>query len=130
MTEETADGEEGGWIPWKEAADKEGEECLLEMVKGGTVTTRRHVKLPLNSNIPWPRNQQVKYEREVWSRKRKTEDQHVHHKKEEATESAVQAHHTTYEEQVRSAGKKAQKTDEQQLNGIIPGPPNEPHRAT
>ena len=39
----------------------------------------------------------------------------------------MQAHHTTYEEQVRSTGKKAQKTDEQQLKGIIPGPPTNPN---
>jgi hypothetical protein len=111
VADTTETGEEGGWIPWKEAADKEGEDCLLEMVQAGTVIVRRHPKLPLNSSIPYPRNQQVKYEREVWSRKRKTTEETTHHKKEEASGSAVASHNADFEAQVQSVGKVSKKAE-------------------
>ena len=47
------------WWPWAE--QKEGYECLLAQVKAGTIMARRHVRLPAESEIPWPRNQQVRY---------------------------------------------------------------------
>jgi len=63
-SEESVD--EGGYFPWKEIADKEGHDALLEMVKAGTVVTRRHPKLPADSAIPYPYNQQVAYVVEKW----------------------------------------------------------------
>ena len=37
---------------------------ILEQIEAGTVETRRHVNLPLNSKIEWPYNQQVRYVRQ------------------------------------------------------------------
>jgi len=68
----TETGDEGGWYPWKEIAEKEGHDALIEMVTAGTVTIRRNPRLPITSQIPYPLNQQVAYEQEKWSRKRQT----------------------------------------------------------
>ena len=52
-----------------EAEQKEGYDCLLAQVKAGTITSRRHVRLPADATIPWPKNQQVRY---ITEKKRKT----------------------------------------------------------
>ena len=72
VEDETINGEEGGWYPWKEISEKEGHEALLEMVAAGTVVTRRNPRLPEFSQIVYPYNQQVAYSQEKWSKKRKT----------------------------------------------------------
>ena len=51
---------EEAWTCWKEAADKEGEEILLEQIHAGTLQCRKHPGLPADSKIPWPKNQQVR----------------------------------------------------------------------
>ena len=66
--------DEGGYFPWKEIADKEGHDALLEMVKAGTVVTRRHPKLPADSAIAYPYNQQVAYVVEKWISKTRVVD--------------------------------------------------------
>ena len=69
---ENVDGEDGSWVPWKVAVEKEGGEDLLkEMVEAGTVLCRRNPKLPATSKIPWPQNQQVQHIVESWSRKKR-----------------------------------------------------------
>ena len=45
---------------------------LLEMVAAKTVLTRRNLKLPLDSKIAYPLNQQVKYVEQRESNKRTT----------------------------------------------------------
>lgn len=68
-------GVEGGWISWREALEFEDEDALLEMIApGGSVLSRRSTKLPANTKIEWPRNLQVEYSRETFSKKQKTED--------------------------------------------------------
>ena len=44
-----------------EAEQKEGYDCLLAQVKAGTIMSRRHVRLPADATVPWPKNQQVRY---------------------------------------------------------------------
>jgi len=61
-------GETGAWISWAGASTKEGgDDILHEMIKAKTLSIRRNPKLPPNSSIPWPRNQQVAHTSEVWS---------------------------------------------------------------
>ena len=47
----------GGWISWKEAADKDGEELLLEMINAipPTLESRVHPKLPKKHQGPVPK---------------------------------------------------------------------------
>ena len=47
-----------------------GEELLKEMVESGSVLTRRNVKLPQESKIPYPENQEVKYIEQRFSKKK------------------------------------------------------------
>ena len=69
---ENVDGEDGSWVPWKVAVEKEGGEDLLkEMVEAGTVVCRRNPKLPATTKIPWPQNQEVQHIVETFSRKRR-----------------------------------------------------------
>ena len=87
---QSSEGTEGGWLAWKEVADKEGEEALVEMVKAGTVASRRHPFLPASSQIPWPMNLQIKYQVERFSKMRKvSEGTTLQKKPEEATAEAV-----------------------------------------
>ncbi|CAK0797564.1 unnamed protein product, partial [Prorocentrum cordatum] len=72
------------WVPWAKAAEREGHECLLEMVQAGTVLSRKNPKLPADSKIEFPFNQQVKQQREVEHKKNKTIDE-----RENATHEAV-----------------------------------------
>ena len=68
---ENVDGEDGSWVPWKVAVEKEGGEDLLkEMVEAGTVVCRRNPKLPATTKIPWPQNQEVQHIVETFSRKK------------------------------------------------------------
>ena len=53
------DGTSGSWIPYHQMVAKEGEEMLMEMLRGKTVETRWHKKLPPDSQIPWPKNQEL-----------------------------------------------------------------------
>ena len=72
MEEEFQSSSEGGWIPWNRAKELEGgEELLKEMVESGSVLTRRNVKLPQESKIPYPENQEVKYIEQRFSKKRR-----------------------------------------------------------
>ena len=69
---EDVEGEDGSWVPWNVAVEKEGGEDLLkEMVEAKTVICRRNPKLPASSKIPWPQNQQVQHVVESWSRKKR-----------------------------------------------------------
>jgi hypothetical protein len=61
--------EDSEWMAWHEAEQKEGYDCLLAQVKAGTILARRHARLPADSEIPWPKNQQVRY---ITERERKT----------------------------------------------------------
>ena len=42
------------WVPWKEAADKEGHDNLLEMIEAKIVPAIRHPKLPADSGNQIP----------------------------------------------------------------------------
>ncbi len=55
------------WVPWQEAARKEGEDVLLAQVRARTVEARPHPRLLPGSGIEWPKNLQIKYlsERDV-----------------------------------------------------------------
>ena len=69
---EEMEGEEGGWISWSKAAEEEGGcDILQEMLQAKTIEIRRNPKLPASSSIPFPRNQQVRFVKEVFCRKRK-----------------------------------------------------------
>ena len=66
ITNEQTTGEDGAWISWaKASAEEGGDDILFEMVKAQTVRLRRNPKLPPNSAIPYPRDQQVEYVKEV-----------------------------------------------------------------
>ena len=67
VTNEDTAGTTGEWEPWRKAANEIGEENLREMVESGTMVTRLDPRLPPNSKIQWPNNQQVAHVREVWS---------------------------------------------------------------
>jgi len=68
VVQESMQGETGAWISWAEASTKEGgDDILHEMIKAKTLSIRRNPKLPPNSSVPWPRNQQVAHTSEVWS---------------------------------------------------------------
>eukprot|EP00972_Heterocapsa_arctica_P058713 8657075-Heterocapsa_arctica.AAC.1 len=56
-------------MAWHEAEQKEGYGCLLAQVKAGTILAHRHARLPADSAIPWPKNQQVRY---IIEKERKT----------------------------------------------------------
>ncbi len=77
VVEDTTSSDLGGWYPWKEIADKEGTEALLEMVSCGSVITRRQPKLPVHYKVVWPMNEQVKYETQTWSANTSTRDSHT-----------------------------------------------------
>ena len=71
-----------GWISFKEAADRDGEEVVLEMIEAGTIPSRKNPKLPPSSKVPYPKNMQVKYsvEKEVTHKRTRDETQlHEHH---------------------------------------------------
>jgi len=89
-SEETSD--DGGWLPWKEVADKEGHDALMEMVTAGTVLTRRHPRLPTTSTIPYPANQQVRYVVERWKTTTKSSEHEDHVQPVAGDQDAVSAH--------------------------------------
>ena len=68
------DAETGRWISWCKASEKEGgDDILEEIAAAGMVHLRKNPKLPAESKIAYPRNQQVCYVEESWTKKRKTQ---------------------------------------------------------
>ena len=51
-------GQRGRFWTYKEMVDTEGEDAVLEMANFKTCDMRRNPRLPPNSAIPWPRNQE------------------------------------------------------------------------
>ena len=51
--------DEGEWMAFHAAEQKEGFEVLMAQIDAGTIQCRRHKGLPPDSAIPWPRNHQV-----------------------------------------------------------------------
>ena len=91
VKEEESVGKDGEWMPYKQAEGIEGAEALNEMIQAGTVTTRRHPRLPENSKIPYPYNQQVAYVKETWSKKRRVVDTHTLSENAEATTANIES---------------------------------------
>ena len=83
-------GEEAEWISWHAAKQKETESALQNMVLSKTILSRQHPKLPPDSKLEWPENLQVKFTKEVVSKKtlRKTREAHV--EMEEAREDVAE----------------------------------------
>ena len=51
--------EEGEWMNWSKAVAEIGLKPLLAMVEAKTVLTRRDPRLPVDSDLEWPEDQQV-----------------------------------------------------------------------
>ena len=73
-------------------ADEIGEDALKEMVAVGTMVARIDPRLPPNSKIPYPHNQQVAHVREKWSNMTETieTESEVVRNDDEATKAAFQ----------------------------------------
>ena len=73
VQEENVEDEAGKWISWAKASEEEGgDDILMEMARSGAITMRLNTKLAPDTAIPYPRNQQVAYISETWSKRRKT----------------------------------------------------------
>ena len=116
------EGEEGGWISWSKAAEEEGRsDILLEMFNAKTVEIRRNPKLPASSSIPFRWNQQVRFAKEVFSRKRKRAEET---RREDAGEDpeTVESFAATYDHFVHNGLNAASSTSAGSNLGAPPGP--------
>ena len=116
------EGEEGGWISWSKAAEEEGRsDILLEMFNAKTVEIRRNPKLPASSSIPFRWNQQVRFVKEVFSRKRKRAEET---RREDAGEDpeTVESFAATYDHFVHNGLNAASSTSAGSNLGAPPGP--------
>ena len=80
--------DESQWLPWNEVEQKEGFDCLMEQVKAGTILTRRHTRLPPDSKVPWPKNQQVRYLAEIERNIKRTKEDEENVKEAETQEAS------------------------------------------
>jgi hypothetical protein len=85
IVDEESVTELAGWIAWEEAAAKEGSEALLAMVTAGTVDSRRHLKLPENSKIEFPKNLQIRFVSETTAKKKATVNEKTLNEHEDVT---------------------------------------------
>ena len=78
IVDEKEDNEKGQWMTFKAAADRDGEDLVLECIQHGTIITRPNTKLPPHTKIVHPYNLEVAYVEEGWSTKRKSTDESSH----------------------------------------------------
>ena len=63
------------WVSFKEQADKDGEDVLIEMIEHNTIEYRKNPQLPADSKIPDPGNLQMRALKESTSKRKKTRDE-------------------------------------------------------
>ena len=59
------DADQAEWAPYKAACDRDGKEVIDACMRGGTMEHRRMRKLPINADVPYPMDQEVRYIREI-----------------------------------------------------------------
>ena len=64
------EGSEGGWVSFRKLAAAEGEEEIKAMLAAGTVQSRLNPKLQ-NTSIEFPWNQEICWNEEKWTSKRR-----------------------------------------------------------
>ena len=68
-------GEEGSWMSWHKAKEQEGEAKLLEMIRCGSVKSKKDPRLPPDSQIGWPQHLLIALAESTWSSKRAKRDE-------------------------------------------------------